>query len=339
MTVHVVGSMDRLEWGQVSFWWRSLMCTGFDGEVHMLVRNCREQTHRELLELGIHTHDVNSSNFQIVVERFSALRDLCLSLPPDDWVVACDTTDIIFQKDPTGFLEYMSTDYSLVVASETISFEHNDWAKRNLKVSFPEWWDELSGALLYNAGSIAGLAGDLAELSDDIVKHCYLKPDAKNHDQAAMNWLLRQDKYRNRTLFTKALDGWCYCCASTVFAKPHEKPHLEEPLPDIRDGLCYMPDGGLACLFHHYDRGPSLKRAACWAVERDWQAFAVKDSQVPEPRIPAGLPHFPSLDEMHQVPDHQPRQHSDDLEQRVGQLETLVEQLLADRPIRARRLR
>jgi hypothetical protein len=245
-----------------------------DPDFHMIVRRVDGESRRIMDSLGISLTEIAETNFQVVVDRFMALSDLCYEFDPSDWVIACDMTDIVFQRDAMEFLNTVPDDKRIVVASECIEFQYQWWAGPNMLQSFPEHWSTMKDKTLYNAGSIAGRAGDLAELACEIYEMCIKKPTAKGHDQAAMNILLQSDKYRDRTLFTRANDGWCYCMASTWMAREREKKWLNEPLCRFMGHVCVTENNTIPVMLHHYNRDKRIDLIVRRAIDEEYDAMA-----------------------------------------------------------------
>jgi hypothetical protein len=258
--VIVMSSLYNLRWRQILPWWKSLRRSGFKGEIHIINYGCEAETKRAMKINGIILHDRKLTTAQVVVDRFLDTARILETFLPDRKVILTDCSDIVFQTDPGLAMDkLMSSHEKIIVSSEGIRFIDNQWTRDNLKASFPEYWESFKLENLYNAGSIGGYAGTLKELARDIYQMCLTKPDAKGHDQAAMNILLRTPKYKPITHFSALQDGWCFCAASTMLASPEDRPSPMPVLPQVTDGKCYNYDGELICMFHHYTRNKDLK--------------------------------------------------------------------------------
>jgi len=276
--MHIVGSIDELNWPKFKHWFMSLKLSGYSGDVHMICYRTPPGAKKQIRLNNITEHAypndrprvVLNDEWQVVVHRFHRLAELCAEFHPDDWVASLDTTDIVFQKNPQEFLTKIPEEKRIIVPSECISFEDQHWAGPNMKDSFPEHWESMRKEILYNAGSIVARASDLSELSRDIFEMCLPKTKARSHDQAAMNILLRNDRYKHRTWFAPASAGWCYCAASTLCAPPNEQVKLTEPLATIENGLCFF-GGEPVYLFHHYNRIPSLNTLIRREIDKRWR--------------------------------------------------------------------
>jgi hypothetical protein len=258
----VVGAVDGYTWNQCELWWKSLKITGFKGEITLLAYNLNDKTYAEMIKRNINVIKREpGKHAQVVVNRFQDYAWFANTFSEDTWIVCTDVSDIAFQKNPEEFLwTEDGVDQEIVVASEGIFFKGNRWVRENLFSSFPSQYDRMENEILYNAGSFAARSGVLTKLALEVFAMCMKVPEARNHDQAAFNILLRDPHYGKRTLFTNSNDEWCFCGASSIFAKPEDANNYMEELPMIEDGLCYVLGHRLTTMFHHYSRDPNIAR-------------------------------------------------------------------------------
>lgn len=264
MKTIIVGAVQGYDWKKIEPWLRSLRLTGFDGDVHLLIygysrsSSALARISRFAQRAGVILHECTMTAKQVVVSRFNDLAKLCVTFNEQAWVIFPDVGDIVFQKNPDEFLGRIEKDKRIVVASEGVRFSGNRWVRENLENSFPEHYDAMIGETLYNAGSAAAKAGTWMKLAADVYWMSMAKAHASSHDQAAMNILLRDDRYRDYVLFTRANDGWCFNGASSMFAKTDDRVNYLERWPELIDGKCYV-EAGLAVMFHHYTRDAGTK--------------------------------------------------------------------------------
>jgi hypothetical protein len=258
MNTVVVGAIDGYSWEQVEIWWKSLKITGFSGDIHMLVYDHDEALINNLYVRNINVHLCQKEHGQVVIDRFKYYAKLAEIMQPGTWMICTDVNDIAFQYDPNMYLAGVPNDKNIVVASEGILFSGNTWARLNLENSFPYYYKVMIRQRLYNAGSIAVQAGIMHTLGREVFQLCMTMPAARNHDQAALNIMLQSNLYKSMTVFNYANDLWCFCGASSIFAKTEDAQNYFEELPVIKDGLCYVNDK-LTCMFHHYTRNPTIK--------------------------------------------------------------------------------
>ena len=271
MKTVMVGAIYNYGWNKIDWWWRSLKLTGFEGEIHILAYDINKFTLDRMKYLGIIVHECKLQAKQVVIARFKDLAILCQTFSHDTYVIFADVGDIVFQRDPEKFLkDYQEYDY--LFASEGIRFEDNSWTNKNLKESLPDFYNMLKGSLVYNAGSIAGKAGQLLYLAEKIYNWAMELPYAKNHDQVIMNVLIRQEQsIQENAYFSGATEGWCHCAASSLFPSNLEDlAAYREKKPVIRNGKLYAENGLLTCLFHHYTRDRETTRKVGKWIEREW---------------------------------------------------------------------
>lgn len=272
MKTIIVGAVQGYEWKKIEPWFRSLRLTGFDGEVHLMIygyaraSSALAKITRTAQREGVNLHECTMTAKQVVVSRFNDLAKLCGLFDEQAWVIFPDVGDIVFQRNPDEFLARIQKDKRIVVASEGVSFSGNRWVRENLEHSFPEHYDALIGETLYNAGSVAARAGTWMRLAADVYWMSMSKAQATSHDQAALNILLRSERYKDHVLFTRANDGWCFNGASSIFAKPEDRVNYLERWPELIDGKCYV-EAGLAVMFHHYTRDVGTKRRVLKRLE------------------------------------------------------------------------
>jgi hypothetical protein len=256
--VIVLGAVQGNSFETIETWWKSLQLAGFEGEIHMLVYEADQWAIDQLCEYGIQVHPGRLTN-QVVIDRFRDAARLAGTLAEETWVIFTDVDDLVFQRDPAEFLAQVPQDKSIVVASEGVTFSGKAWARENLRKSFPEHWKQMAGELLYNAGSLAVRAGTLVRLGEEIYQMCARKPRARNHDQAALNILLREPRYQEKTLFTKVDGGWCFN-AAPLFASAVDRKSYKDEFPSIDEGKCQFKNGLVPVMLHQYTRNVRVQQ-------------------------------------------------------------------------------
>lgn len=263
----VVGTAAGYDWGQIQPWLKSLRMTGYSGEVHLLGYKLNALTLKSLKAAGVVVH-AGKLTGQVVVERFRDLAGLCRTFGRETWIVFTDVGDLAFQRHPWEFLQDVGADIDFVAASEGVRFEGNAWTRENLRASFPEWEDAMRGQFVYNAGSIAGRAGALADLAEEVFRLCGTKPSASKHDQLVLNYLL-QTEHRGRTLFVDVNGEWCFSGAASMFARSEaDRAAFTGIMPKVENGLCVGADGSLPVMFHHWTRDQGVERMVRKRLER-----------------------------------------------------------------------
>ena len=98
------------------------------------------------------------TNLDIVLENYKG-----------EIVIWTDVKDVIFQKDPTDWIEQNKTK-PILAFSECITFKHDEWAVTNAGTSFPMEWEWLQDKTSYCAGTIVGDSEYLRDLFIDIYR-------------------------------------------------------------------------------------------------------------------------------------------------------------------------
>lgn len=274
----VIGAVDGYEWKQIQTWWRSIKLTGYSGQIHLLVYECSDETLAELRDHGVCVHRCEKEHGQVVVDRFKDLSRISNSIPTDVWCICTDVNDLVFQVDPSEYLNMIGYEnYEIIVASEGILHKGNQWVRQNAIASLPDYWQTMSNKQLYNAGSFAIKAQILEELGKNVFALCMTNPGAKNHDQFALNILLQNNPvFMNWTWFERVSGTWCFNGASSIFAKPADAENYMDTLPIIKNGLCYNPNGELYYMFHHWNRNARIMNEVVNRINNEWQSGLVK---------------------------------------------------------------
>eukprot|EP00727_Mastigamoeba_balamuthi_P007800 m51a1_g3640 hypothetical protein (381) ;mRNA; r:166609-167751 len=137
---------------------------------------------------------------------------------PYRYVVTADLRDLLFQRDPSAFLEEhlgrsqqrYGQQLELVVADEGYVAGESQWAAGDQARCVPHFYESEGGRtqVYLNAGQLAGTQAAMMSLMRAIYeeqKHA----KAGACDQAAMNQIVLADPLlRQRTLFTSACSGW-----------------------------------------------------------------------------------------------------------------------------------
>jgi hypothetical protein len=127
----------------------SLKRTGYDGDL-VLIRQNPYAVHSIL------------SRFDLIPRYITYHR----------WVIAIDTSDVVFQSNPIDWLNQNAAGHELVVVSEGTTFEQSEGNKRNMMEAFPGYWEQMRTREVFNAGVIAGKARTVKDLSEQIYMLC-----------------------------------------------------------------------------------------------------------------------------------------------------------------------
>jgi len=220
----VVGCITGYTFDKIKPWVNSLDRCGFDGVKAMICYNVDYETVEELVKrqytvLAFGKNDnlkkfEYKENFSIVVERFLHLWYFFKKFQGQyRYIVSTDVKDVIFQTNPSEWLEKNMNDAQINVACESIRYKDEDWGNHNLFKAFgPLVHDHNQNNLIYNAGTVSGKFDTMLDFFLNVYMMCngtsHFTEGGGGPDQAAVNILLNMKPYRDITRFTASEEGW-----------------------------------------------------------------------------------------------------------------------------------
>jgi len=252
MTDYVLSLVDHLGIPQVEVWERSLRRSGFNGAVVLFAYSpdqslsswCSEHL-VQLLHLDGHPVPPKRHN----KERWRIYADFIgeSQITDDSLVIATDTRDVCFQRDPARWLKKnMSGD--LILSSEGICYHMDTWNRQHaLEVAGPEIYAKLlRDRTVVNAGVVAGRATRFTSFCRDVYDLAYQHPSNPS-DQIVLNLVAAKQSLATTTLE----DGWA--CHGTVH------PVLPEPRPTIVNDEVCTPSEIPYAIVHQYQNHPEWR--------------------------------------------------------------------------------
>lgn len=269
----IVGAYTNYNWNQIKYWANSIDRCGFTGDKAVIVYNSDEDTVKKLSDLNfkviVFNQDPISKNYYwpqqnliIVVQRFFHLWQYLNTTDIDyRYVITTDVKDVVFQTNPSVWLEtYIGTGETIVASSESIKYKDEPWGNDNLRASYPMMYDEIKEKTIWNCGVQAGTPTALKELWLQIWFICQ-RAGRYNPDQAAYNILLNTIAYKKLTRFVHEDEGWAAQLGTTMDETKmnYLRPVLLDPEPTF-DGKHVLNSLGIPfSIVHQYDRIKSLK--------------------------------------------------------------------------------
>ena len=286
----IIGGASNYNWDQLKYWVNSIKKTGFKGDIVLVATNMSADTVNKLVEedvkvyaYGQRTKDggiaKTENNIPPHVERFIFIWDyLRKNKDTYRFVTVTDTRDVIFQKDPTEYLEknLMCGAATIVCASEGLSYKDEPWGSKNLLDTFgPLVYDELKDNEIYNVGTIAGFYDGVKDLLLQIFFQSVNRP-IPIVDQAVFNFIISLAIYELDVVKTSNESGWAVQLGTTLEAVKagagdigqiirQDPSKLDEYIkvykdtqPIIKDDLVtndYTP----FTIVHQWDRVPAIK--------------------------------------------------------------------------------
>lgn len=281
----VVGCIAGLSFEQIAPWVASLDACGFRGRRVVIHVRADSQTVTELNRRGYETYDASclhkgknqllegnsvrrvwrrrkgNRNDEISVNRFYYIwyfLSQVATSPFGRYLMAIDARDVIFQRNPSLWLERNLGQKLLVVGCESLRYEDEPWSAKTMQECFgPHLWRACRHNLIYNAGTIAG---DFRTMLDLCLLVYLLSPGNRvvYSDQHALNLLLGSAVYQEITCFASSEDGWA--CQAGAIADPKLLPkvghYLTCPRPVFDGEFVRTAAGEIFTLVHQYERVP-----------------------------------------------------------------------------------
>ena len=274
----VIGAITGYNFDAIAPWVNSLERSGYDGDKAMLCYNinfdvCNELTERGFKVFGFEQNEeqrrleYTKPGFNVVVERFHHMAFVLRELDTKyRYIVSTDVKDVIFQRNPSEWLEKNIGDNKVVAASESIGYDQEDWGNFNLFRSFgPQIYQTFRNRIVSNAGVMAGEFEHMLDLYMQIKLLCDAAPahyieGGGGPDQAAYNILINSYPWKELTLFAKSEDGWAAQLGTTgPQIQDRYGKFITEALPTLKDGIVCTSTGEPFYIVHQYDRVPQWK--------------------------------------------------------------------------------
>ena len=245
-------------------WVQSIKDTGFKGDVVLIAIGTTPELIKKLIDEDVivvpaERNDKMMIHMQRFIHIYNFLKDYGKNYR---YVVSTDVRDVIFQFDPTKFLdEHVNPIFmtGLVASSESIKIKDEEWNRENIRKNFGDYfYNEVKNNEVCNVGILAGRSEYIRELCFYLYQFSLNRPDWVA-DQAAYNILLGSNLWSSKTFMTRLKDAWAL--NAHVTNKPDLveklKPYLLEEAPTMsEDGLIKNSDGVPFVIVHQYDRVP-----------------------------------------------------------------------------------
>ena len=232
--------------------------TGYKGKKIMMVYEVPQETIDYLKSKGWDLYQ-NELQQHIILQRFRDIYKLLEQFPNEE-VIWCDVKDVIFQKDPTDWIE-LNMDEPILSFSECITMKDDPWACVNSGTSFPMEWEWLQNKVSYCAGTIVGDSDYLRDLFINIYRWSMTTANSEQlSDQAAYNVLINLYPFMDCVQKVKQEEGFVTQLGTVLVKKDEFKDVLLEPTPIVSsDYIVSNQKGEPFCLVHQYDRIPEFK--------------------------------------------------------------------------------
>lgn len=270
----VIGCSTNYDWAKIKYWVNSINESGFTGDKVMILMNCDKETVSKVSDAGFDIiafgqddkgNLVYNSNMMVHVERFYHIYQH-LKNKDYRYVITTDVKDVIFQKNPSVWLEeWLGNDSAsddLVFSSESMKYKDEPWGDQNLRETFgTQIYEDFKDNTIYNVGVLAGRGYAMKDLMMNIFASCLGRP-IKICDQSTFNFLVSQHPYLKTSKYAQSEDGWACQLGTTADPSKLEqfKPFLLEPSPKLEGDKVVTSTGIEYTIVHQYDRVPEWRK-------------------------------------------------------------------------------
>lgn len=236
----------------------SIQQSGFKGSKVMLVYDVPQETIDYLKSKGWDLYGGNLHQ-HIILQRFVDAYKLLESYE-NETIIWTDVKDVIFQKDPTEWIE-KNMKGEILAFSECVKFKDDSWAVVNAGTSFPMEWEWLQNKTSYCAGTIVGKGYALKDLFIEIYRWSLTTANqGQLSDQAAYNVLINLNHFKENVQFVNQEEGFVTQLGTVFMKKDTFGDKLLEPTPIYKDNKFYNQSGDEFVIVHQYDRNEQIKQ-------------------------------------------------------------------------------
>lgn len=272
----IISAVSEYTPEKLKCWVNSIQKSGYRGKKAVICFNILDSTiswlksHGFIVVLASETRNAANNGFifqqnftfQVPYFRHYFYWKYLSTLTDIRYVISTDISDVIFQTNPSIWLEQNLGDYKLNYGSEGLQYIDEDWGRENFQHCFgSDLFNLVKHREIYNAGSMAGEFTIFKDFSLAV----HLAASTAHHnptpDQAAVNLVLSLEPYKSLTKFNDHDLNWACECGTTVdpskIDKFRSKLVSSEP---IFDGELVKTSKGIPyCIVHQYNRVPNWK--------------------------------------------------------------------------------
>jgi hypothetical protein len=276
----IIGGASNYGWEELKYWVNSIKKSGFSGDIALVATNIKKSDIEKLVSMGVilslYGKQDNEGNFVAHsngaphVERFFYLWNFLNTTKESyRYVITTDTRDVVFQTNPSEWLDCNLIQHFLVASCEGIRYKNEPWNNKNMYDTFGPFFHNMhKDNLIYNVGTIAGDFDYVKGLLLTIFQMSINRP-IPIVDQAVYNMIINTIPWYHDTYMAMNEDGWAIQLGATVESIRSGKgdlgmsyqnnideylPLYEDDQPNLVDGHVVNKHGTKFCIVHQYDR-------------------------------------------------------------------------------------
>jgi len=270
----VVAVVQGLDWPALQSYANSLTRTGFTGTKLLLAANITPLARTNLNRLGFKIVDIPQTDRATFIthNRFvSVIQFLQQRVDEFRYVIWADTRDLVFQENPSPWLEQNLSPHRLLGASECWQIKNQPMNDKWIRETAPKDYGWLREEVACCGGTLAGDAAAVYEALLAIYKIVSASPQA--NDQAALNYVLRLSPIKHFTRIPAMREGFVATVGAFntgSFKSYSAGPPLTDAAPvfDAATATVLDPETRVPfVIFHQYDRDDRWKLP----IERKFQ--------------------------------------------------------------------
>ena len=291
----VIGVIRKYGWTDIRTYAVSLARCGFDGDKILFVENISLEARENLLRLGFWLVDFDSP--EIIRDKNTTSSDgdalawgffgrwrwtpinefLAKHSDRYRYIIFCDTRDVMFQTDPSVWLEEnLKAPYKLVAAGEGWIVRDEPHNMVWLNAMGQEILENLADMEVLCSGTFAGEAETMRKVFYDFITLHNKITNPRAFDQGFWNFLARVT-HRDVLYVPKSSEGFVATSWNGKQFYPKAYTVDTPPIFNLEDHVVYAPETGEPfCIVHQYDREVN------WRATID-QIMAEADLYVPTP--------------------------------------------------------
>jgi hypothetical protein len=270
----IISAVSEYGYDKMKYWVNSIKQSRFQGKIGIIAFNIKDETLEKLKSEGVEvylTTDKRNKNndgylfaegltYQVPMLRHYFYWAVLSQLKDIRYVISTDISDVVFQLNPSVWLENHLGDKKLNYGCEGLLYKDEAWGNQNMMECFPQLYLHMKDIPIYNAGSMAGEF----EMFKNFSLAVSLAINNVQHptpDQAGVNVMLSIEPYKSITKFNDHDTNWACECGTTV--DPNKinsfRPFLLSPEPIFDGEYAYTSKGEKYVMVHQYNRVPEWK--------------------------------------------------------------------------------